>query len=329
MKKRFVCWLLVPVLIAATILPANAAFRFPTQIRTACELPPAGERIVDASSHGLSPDRKGLDNSKILQRLINNVSREGGVIYIPAGEYEFAQISTQTIGSHCIKMRSNVTIRGAGEKTVLKPVGASEKGLEMFYFNKYLDTGEAVYLENCRFEDFVIDAAGTSCETYTSAGKGFMFNLFRNCHWARVTVKNTDATGFGVDCPIDSSIVNCVAINCGKAANTASAGASGFGIGFGYSEEESMLISDCRSIGNRKFGFFFEHQGRFNAVKYAATDCSGFAVKNCTAEGNLYNFGGIRAINTTYENCISVAPRGQGFYFERSENCAVLECTER
>ena len=36
-------------------------------------------------------------------------------------------------------MRSGVSILGDGEKTVLKPVGKSRYGLDMFYFNDYLD----------------------------------------------------------------------------------------------------------------------------------------------------------------------------------------------
>ena len=156
-------------------------------------------------------------------------------MYIPAGEYEFAENGKQKIGSHCIKMRSGVSIVGDGEKTVLKPVGSSYYGMDMFYFNDYIDKGEALYLENCRFENFVIDGSETSCRVYTSAGKGFMFNLFKNCHFKNVTVKNTDATGFGVDCPVESTITGCTAIGCGKAATQENSGASGFGIGFGCS----------------------------------------------------------------------------------------------
>lgn len=324
MKKRIVLHLLIVAILAALMAVPVRAARVPIAYDA-----PEGT-YLDASAYGLSPANKAVVNSTILQGLIDAASQQGGgVILIPEGEYRFARTGTQTIGTHCIKLRSNVTLRGMGEKTVLMPVGASKQGLDMFYFNEYLDTGKAVYLENCRFEDFVIDAAETSCRVYTSAGKGFMFNLFRNCHWRRVTVKNTDATGFGVDCPIGSSIRDCLAIGCGKAANTANAGASGFGIGFGFSDEESMVISNCVSIGNKKFGFFFEHQGRFNAVKYAAWDAEGFVVRDCETEGNLYNFGGIRAMKLRYEHCRSAAPRGQGFYFEDSAHCAMIECEEK
>ena len=66
------------------------------------------ESIVDATKYGVLPTNSGLQNSENLQKLIDELSVSGGVIYIPAGEYEFAEIGTQTIGAHCIKMRSNV-----------------------------------------------------------------------------------------------------------------------------------------------------------------------------------------------------------------------------
>lgn len=284
---------------------------------------------VNATEHGLSVDNDGKANSAALQALLDNLSPDGGVIYIPSGEYEFAENGSQTIGSHCIKMRSGVSIVGDGEKTVLKPTGHSLYGLDMFYFNDYLDTKEAVYLEGCRFENFVIDASLTSTEVYTSAGKGFMFNLFKDCHWKGVTVKNTDATGFGVDCPIDSTMTDCTAIGCGKAATLQNGGASGFGIGYGFSEGESILITDCIAENNKKFGFFFEHQGRFNSEMYNAPSKNDFKVTKCTARGNYYGFGGICLSGVTYERCTSEYSVCYGFFFEDSERAEIRESSSR
>lgn len=283
-------------------------------------------RYINAAEHGVLTENSGEENSANLQKLIDDLTENGGTIYIPAGEYVFAENGSQTIGTHCIKMRSNVSIVGDGSDTVLKPVGASRYGLDMFYFNDYLDTGDPVYLENCCFTDFVIDASNTSCEVYTSAGKGFMFNLFRNCHWQRVTVLHTDATGFGVDCPIDSSITDCTAIGCGKAATIENGGASGFGIGYGYCAEEGLIITGCRAEGNKKFGFFFEHQGRFDSEMYTAEAVVGFRVLECTALGNLYNYGGISAFGGVYEGCVSNRPLRTGCYFENCSDFAVKNC---
>lgn len=282
--------------------------------------------VINAAERGVCTENSGEANSKALQAVIDEASLTGKTVYIPEGEYEFAENGSQTIGSHCIKMRSGVSVVGDGEKTVLKPVGHTRYGLDMFYFNDYLDTGAAIYLENCRFENFVIDASGSSSEIYTSAGKGFMFNLFKNCHFKKVTVKNTDATGFGVDCPINCTITACTAIGCGKAATAESNGASGFGIGFGYSEEETITVSDCKAIGNTKFGFFFEHQGRFDIEKYCALPEFDFTVKNCFASENLFGFGGINAFNTFYKNCISEKSYRYGFYFENSFESGAIRC---
>lgn len=283
------------------------------------------DQKINAFEYGLHPDNSGTQNSRILQHLIDDLSETGGAIYIPEGEYLFAENGRQTIGSHCVKMRSNVSIIGAGEKTILKPVGESDYGLDMFYFNELLDFGNAAYLENCNFRDFVIDASGTSCKTYTSAGKGFMFNLFRNCHWENVTVMNTDATGFGVDCPFESTITNCVAVGCGKAATQSDTGASGFGIGYGYAPGENLQIQNCVARDNTKFGFFIEHQGRFDPTRYPEENQGHFLVTDCNAQGNLYNFGGICAENVTYRTCISLKPRGEAVYFEDCSNCLFIE----
>ena len=70
---------------------------------------------IDATEHGLSTENDGESNSKALQALIDHVSVKGGTVYIPAGEYQFAENGRQTIGSHCINMRSGVSIVGDGE----------------------------------------------------------------------------------------------------------------------------------------------------------------------------------------------------------------------
>lgn len=281
----------------------------------------------NALDYGLSPSNTGEENSQILQNLISSIPPDE-TIYIPAGEYKFAATGNQTIGSHCIKMRSNVHIVGDGQTTILKPVGQSTFGLDMFYFNELLDNNSATYLENCTFRDFVIDGVDTSVKRYTSAGKGFMFNLYRDCHWENVTVMNTDGTGFGMDCPINCTITNCSAINCGKAATTSNTGASGFGIGFGYSNDESIEIKNCSATGNKKFGFFFEHQGIFNPSLYQATDSNGFLIASCEGNNNYYNFGGIAAENVTYDSCISRHAISSGFYFESSTDYDIENCTD-
>lgn len=283
--------------------------------------------IYNAKLYGISPSNLGSINSQNLQNLIDSLNASGGgVIFIPDGVYAFESIGAQTIGKHCVKMKSNVSITGNGSNTILKPTGSTDQGLDMFYFNEYSDSKAEIYLENCTFSDFVIDGSGTSVSSYTSAGKGFMLNLIKNVHWENVTVKNTDATGFGVDCPIDCSIVSCIAENCGKSAQTTDVGASGFGIGFGFTYNENMIISKCVAKNCRKFGFFFEHQRRFSPDLYSATSNNGFMVCDCTGIGNYHNFGGIQAINAMYRDCYGDLSVQHDYFLQNSENCNVMNC---
>lgn len=261
-------------------------------------------------------------NTEHLQNLIDEVSNlGGGLVKIPAGTYYFAPqcANSRRIEEYVIKCKSNVTIEGSGtdetqenKNTILKPFGettlVAQGGIDMFYFNDYSDYNQEIYLENANFRNFIIDGQEATGKVYNSSGKGFMINLFKNCEWQNIKVLNTDGTGFGMDCPINSTIKNCIAINCGKAVKTKEdPGGSGFGIGTGYSNEESIHIVDCTALGNKKYGIFFEHQSRFtkDATKYPAVRAESFVVSNCKASGNLYDFGAIRGNDVTYENCLS------------------------
>ena len=251
------------------------------------------------------------DNSAILQNAIDSASVEGGTVSIGEGVFYFAFTDASSDGNYVIEMRDGVEVRGAGtDKTILKPLGRyamtgeAPHGIDMFYYDG-LDDGR--YLENATFRDFTIDGESTqgSLRGYNASGKGFFFKLFQDCLWENVCVRNTDGTGFGADFPINCTMRNCTAVGCGKNATSSSVGASGFGVGVGYSENESMLIEDCSSSCNTKFGFFFEHQSLFGSDGMTAKKAEGFRVVGCKAWGNLINFGGNRAYDVVYRSCES------------------------
>ena len=259
-------------------------------------------------------------NTKYLQKLVDE-AKENQIIKLPAGifYFTFGGENIRGVENYVVKLNSNVHIVGAGinedkegEYTILKPyadAGTIENGLDMFYWNELADSNgkNPEYIEDISFKDFIIDGEDVRGNVYNSSGKGFMISLCKNCSWDTMIVRNTDGTGFGMDNVINGSITNSIAINCGKNATTSSPGGSGFGIGTGYSNEESMYISNCRSIGNTKFGFFFEHQNRFGGDRdrFSATKSEGFVVVDSYATGNLYNFGGERANDVVYVNCSS------------------------
>lgn len=234
-------------------------------------------------------------NTRVLQYLVDTANEND--IKIPKGIYYFSKGGTSSRGTedYVIKPKNGITITGAGTDddngTILKPYavpGTIKYGLDMFYWNEFSDSGgsDVNYLENVSFNNFIIDGESVKGNIYNSSGKGFMINLCRNCYWDNIIVKNTDGTGFGMDNVINGKITNSTAINCGKNANIFSEGASGFGIGTGFSDDESMYIENCKSIGNTKFGFFFEHQGCFSK-DYTSSKSNGFKVVNSIASGNL------------------------------------------
>lgn len=285
-----------------------------------------------------------LYNTWILQHTLACAPAHSSV-YMPAGTFYFMSghlvkapgLWLDDFERHVIRPASFVDLVGKGtdedgKGTVLKPYsdeseftnnalakqirgnndGKVEGGLDMFFFNDYAayKFADASYLEDADFYDFVINSEDTQGVVWRTSGKGFMINLFRDCEWDNMVVKSTDGTGFGVDAPVNGKITNSKAEGCGKDAETdESAGASGFGIGTGYADNESMTIKDSVAINNRKYGFFFEHQGRFNVDDYQAIkakDAHAFYVVDCRAEGNLYNFGGEWAYDVYYNNLVSV-----------------------
>lgn len=278
----------------------------------------------------LKDPKKMTLNSANLQEAVDTASENGGgTVTIPKGNFYFKPrkhsrnfdepdtVLTITdknyIEYHIVQCQDNVTVEGTLKAdgslgTMLFPVGNTPVPIDMFFFAELFEKPNRStpdYLKNNHFRNFCIDGAYTyNYGYYNTKGKGFYFCLFRDCSWDNVTVMNTDGTGFGVDCPINSKITNCTAIACGKQASIESAGASGFGIGFGYSDDESMVIENCLSLSNRKFGFFFEHQGRFTN-DFQATKSLGFEVRNCTARGNLYDLGGEMCRDLTYIDCVS------------------------
>lgn len=251
-------------------------------------------------------------NTQTLQAAVNAASYSGGgTIYLPAGTYYFDWGHQDDAGNCAIIMRDNVTIVGAGmDETFLKPLGIyeetgeAEHGIDMFAYD---GVRSDTYLVNADFSDFTIDGSATqgSPTGYNALGKGFFFTLFKDCDWNRVKVMYTDGTGFGADFPVNCTMTDCIAVQCGKNTDAEGTGASGFGVGTGYSEDESMTIENCSSTDNMKYGFFFEHQTVFDNPHAKAQSAQGFVVRNCSASGNLYNFGCNRGNDVRFIDCTS------------------------
>ena len=294
-----------------------------------------------------------MSEDGIANNTINTVYLPAGTFYFLAGGYNFSRFGITSVKNEnvVINAKSNVRIIGAGNdeegtNTTLKPYSRSQlsnigkdecyenyeecsyNGLDMFYYgdkDAVTHNPNMKYLENVYYENFIIDSINVhEVGAFNASSKGFMIAPCKNCHWDYVTVMNTGGTGFGMDLVIDGSITNCKAINNGRRARewaeiqgvdlNTMVGASGFGIGTGLSEYESMRIENCVSIGNAKYGYFFEHQGRFSNRAYVAEGAEGFVVTNCIGENNMYNFGGERADDVLYLNNTSISGENTRFH---------------
>lgn len=313
------------------------------EIKLTCEAKGMKMAMVEGVNvkDGVSEEEKAamLYNTWFLQNMMGCAPKKtviylpGGVFYFVSGGVSFAKWGgvDYEVGRYVVKAVNNVTLVGKGVSeikkngaTVLKPFSKIEEftsnvkmkemgrtgnvpgGLTMFYFNDYAERGapkNPKWVENANFYDFEIDSEDTKGVKYNASGKGFFFNLFKNCIWDGVHVKNTDGTGFGMDVPVNGVVRNSKAVNCGKNATREDGGASGFGIGVGYNNDESMLIENSAAVGNKKFGFFFEHQGMFNPKAYTATKAGDkkFILRGNYAYDNMYNYGANRGYALLYD----------------------------
>ena len=293
------------------------------------------------SNINVEKDSELMDhNTNVLQSIIDYASSKGSsnsayTIYLPSGTYYFTK-NKNTGYDTVVVQKSNVTIIGKGNNdkstfTKLKPYGKGDKtyirnGLNMFFYtdsnyNKENYTNNYSWISNVTYKNFIIDSEETRGYSYNANGKGFYLTFCRNCTWDTVTVRNTDGTCFGMDMLENVKITNCEASGCGKNAKDGGIGASGFGIGTGYSNNESVLIDNCRSYNNKKFGYFFENQSRFRPEGTIATKSNGYVVRNSVASGNLHNFGGVRANDVVLINNTSSSPRNYDVYFtDQSRN---------
>jgi predicted nucleic-acid-binding Zn-ribbon protein len=205
-----------------------------------------------------------------LQYAINYVNGKGsGTIYLPPGTYK---VSTD------LTWRSNVNLTGAGiGQSILK-----------LYQTAKIKYGGAVAtpLSDCTFTDLEVDGT-QQVGPFNVQTKGFFFLYCLRCHWTRVSVHDTGATGFGSDFLVDCTFTGCVAERCGRLAEVGSLGSSGFGIGTGKYAIENTTLTNCIARDNKRYGLFFEIQGT-GAGYYFST---GIQVTGGSFTGNQWGIG--------------------------------------
>ncbi|HBW6604130.1 TPA: right-handed parallel beta-helix repeat-containing protein [Klebsiella pneumoniae] len=238
--------------------------------------------ILDVRDCGFNT-KTGQDAHRPLQRGYNWLSANGGgYLYAPPAYYKMPIP---------VIPKSGVSLIGGGQEgTIFLPMGY----LPAFqYRGKENDTAPEIYVENIQFCDFTVD--GENQQLHPERGyipdiKGIFLQYYRNAVFDRLTVRNTGATGFGVDMPDRVFVANFLVENCGRLAQVGDLGASGFGLGTSFLSSEPIFLSKIVGRGNKNYGIFFEPQRGVgtaqDAIVSMATFSGNFAgMADCGIEG--------------------------------------------
>lgn len=214
--------------------------------------------LTSIKDYGWDPSSQD-DARQVIQRAIRDMARNtyGGVIYLPPGVYRLSSFLTPA---------PNVSIIGAGTgKTILMPYG-SYSALQF----TTSPTNPVPELTDFVYSDFELDCQDQVLpdEGYLPRTKGLYFNFYRRGHLHRLRVRNSGATGIGIDFARDSAITECVVENFGRLApsgNDNPAGASGLGLGAGGTQSEPLYVAGNFCRNGKNFGIFLEKQHGTNA----------------------------------------------------------------
>ncbi|HBC5494285.1 TPA: right-handed parallel beta-helix repeat-containing protein, partial [Klebsiella oxytoca] len=214
--------------------------------------------LTSIKDYGWDPNSQE-DARQVIQRAIRDMARNpyGGVIYLPPGVYRLSSFLTPA---------PNVSIVGAGTgKTILMPYG-SYSALQF----TTSPTNPIPELTDFVYSDFEVDCQDQVLpdEGYLPRTKGLYFNFYRRGHLHRLRVRNSGATGIGIDFARDSAITECVVENFGRLApsgNDNPAGASGLGLGAGGTQSEPLYVAGNFCRNGKNFGIFLEKQHGTNA----------------------------------------------------------------
>ena len=136
----------------------------------------------------------------------------------------------------------------------------------------------------------------------------------RDCTVRDLSIKNTAATGLGIDHLHRVVIDNVTVTNCGRLNNgTTDPGGNGIGIGIGgmTGSEESIVINRCHAHDNKRGGIMVEAQG---------STSRGVRVVNCYASGNGIGFLDAGGWGATWMGNYAKANIGAGFAVKEGTN---------
>jgi Pectate lyase superfamily protein/Right handed beta helix region len=186
------------------------------------------------------------DDTAEIQAAIDDLyTLGGGVVFLPIGDYKTTAD---------LVPKSNVSVIGADEYlSTIKPSGSDKCGFRFTF-------SEGAPGRNMIFHNFGIDGANVTTPQYAASNlKGFFMRYLERCQFRNLYIRNTGATGIGIDYLVDVTIENNTVVNCGRLNPGDDGGGSGIGIGIRY-EYESFLIAHNYCLNNKRYGIFTESQ---------------------------------------------------------------------
>jgi hypothetical protein len=239
------------------------------------------------------------DDAPALNALVTHInSIGGGIIYLPKGVYMLDEP---------IAWMSNVSLVGENMGlSILKPRQAVGVGYGFSAIHNVSYTASNPMV-NCEFRNFCVDGEEMNITSYSFRPKGIHIIFMKDCIFQNLIIRNTCASGLGIDHLSNVVIDNVGCYNCGRSwsgrGTEANVGGAGLGIGTKRMNGEAVIIRNCICDGCGNYGIFLEDQGS------APTDGESYIIaNNIVKNGRNHGIvvkGGSRVIvanNTSFRN---------------------------
>lgn len=237
----------------------------------------------------------GVADNVQIQSAIDAVTAAGGTILLKAGTYQIIAP---------IVMKAKVRLTGEGRGTVLAGSGTGFSVIQGF-------GSVATPIADVEVSNLMIDGTGLVDSPYSTNTKGIYMTHLKRAKFLNLYVYNTPATGIGTDFLIDSLVHGCVVQTAGRQYPGTGYGSNGIGIGTGEFEEESLIVSDCITVGCGNNGIMFEQQ--FNDIQSKV-----MMAVNCISYDNRVGFRASGNQKVIFSNCQAYTNTAFGVVLDES-----------
>ncbi len=273
--------------------------------------PPKTATFVIAASNSVNKTGAnyvctGTSDNVLISAAFAAASAAKGKLLMRAGDYYCT--------NHCtLPAAGNLTVEGEGRgETVIHRNSGINENWSVIQQDSAVDEDdfEDSPIQNVTIRDLEIDGGGGRPDnTWGSRNKGIMIFYGKHILIENVLIRDTGATGLGVDFWDLSLIQNVEVRDCGvnhQVNLSNSYGANGIGVYLGPWADHRVDIVNCLMTGNGNAG---------GVTEASAEIVGGRGIRwiNCRAIGNHYGFRELGGDGTVYENCLAQENVDAGF----------------